>query len=395
MTRRDFVPWLLLGLVLATWLIETGGALWRTSHWDHYVYLADAFNHGQLHLFHRPAEGGDMAVFRDRLYIVFGPLPALPLMPLVLIFGPAAPDVLVLVVTALFGIFAFDRFLAAAAPEPDRLRRACVTLTLGLGTAMHYGAPLGNVWLHAQISATALQCWALWMAARGRAWWSGVALGLAVLTRPTVALAAPLALCLLAAPRAAGPGTPRAGWGRAGLALGVPVALAAALHGLYNLARFGSPGDAGYHYLLMGEAFEKLVATHGRFSLHFLPQNLAGWLFRLPRLEGGGLVPDPHGMSLLLTTPLLFLLFIPRRVARLEWIALANAAAIAVPSLLYYNDGWVQFGQRFALDWMAPALLAAALAARRAPAWLAAALAAAGIAVNAWGMRWFQAGFLH
>jgi len=394
----DPLVWLLLGATLAVWLLETGGGLWRTSHWDHYVYLADAFVHGQLHLFHHPSEAGDMAIVAGKAFIVFGPLPALLLMPLVLFFGPGTPDVLVLVLTALFGIFAFDRFLAALPDPPDRFRRALATLTLALGTAMHYGAPMGNVWLHAQISATALQCWALWMAARGRGWWSGVALGLAVLTRPTVALAAPLAAWLLVTRRSedATPATNRVRpWRSAALALGVPVMIATALHGLYNFARFGSPADAGYHYILMGDEFKALIERYGRFNLHFLPHNLGGWLFALPRIESGALVPDGHGMSLLLTTPFLLLLLAPRRVTAHEWVMLGTALLIALPLLLYYNDGWTQFGQRFALDWIALALAACVLAARRVPGWLVAALAALGVAVNAWGMLWFQTVQLH
>ena len=395
--RPDRTVWLLLALTLAAWLVESNGILWRTSHWDHYVYLADAFLRGQLHLFQHPAEAGDMAIVGSRACIVFGPFPALLLMPLVPFFGLATPDVLVLVLTALFGIFAFDRLLAALPVPVDRFRRACATLTFALGTAVHYGAPTGNVWLHAQITATALQCWALWMAAEGRAWWSGLALGLTVLTRPTVTLAAPLAAwLLLQRPAAAGAPAPlRRRLPRLALALGLPVAAAAALHGLYNLARFGSVSDAGYRYILMGDEFKALIERFGRFNLHFLPHNLAGWLLALPRLEAGELVPDPHGMSLLLTTPFLLLLLAPRRVTALEWVALGGAALIALPSLLYYNDGWVQFGQRFALDWIALALAACALAARRVPAWLVGLLAAVGIAVNAWGTLWFQARFPH
>jgi hypothetical protein len=392
----DALIWPLLGVTLTIWLVETGGALWRTSHWDQYVYLADAFLHGQFHLFHHPAEAGDMAVVAGRAFIVFGPLPAVLLMPLVSCFGPATPDVLVLVLTALFAIFAFDRFLAALPDPPDRARRALATLTFALGTAMHYGAPMGNVWLHAQISATALQCWALWMAARGHGWWGGAALGLAVLTRPTVALAAPLVLWLLLRSTTGGDPPPlRARLGRATIALGVPIALAVALHGLYNFARFGSFTDAGYHYILMGDEFKALIERYGRFNLHFLPHNLGGWLFALPRVEHGTLVPDGHGLSLFLTTPFLLFLFVPRRVTSHEWVMLGTALLGALPSLLYYNDGWVQFGQRFALDWIALALAACALAARRVPVWLVAALAAIGMAVNAWGMLWFQTVQLH
>lgn len=347
-----------------------------------------------------------MAIVGGKAYIVFGPLPALPLMPLVALLGPNTPDVLVLVLTALFAILAFDRLLvtvhAESAGRASRLALACTTLAFALGSPLHYGAPMGNVWLHTQISALALQCWGLWMAAAGRSRWSGVAFGLSVLTRPTVALAAPFAVWLLARPTGApapSVGTGLAAWvrraWRPALAVAVPIVIAAAIHAAYNWARFGNPGDAGYHHILMGAEFEALVERYGRFHPHFLPHNLFGWIARLPRLEHGALVPDPHGMSLLLSVPFLWLLAVPRRVTALEWGAIATAIVIAIPALLYYNDGWVQFGQRFALDWIALALLACSFAAARAPRWLVVALTAAGIAVNAWGLQWFQANFLH
>lgn len=336
-----------------------------------------------------------MAIVREKAYIVFGPLPALPLMPLVAWLGEQTPDVLVLVLTALFGIWCFHRLLLTVHGGADRLRLACCALTFALGTAMHYGAPVANVWLHAEITATALQCWALWMAAAGRPWLCGIALGLTVLTRSTATLAAPLAFWMLARPGETG--QQRAGHGalKIATAIGVPIAAAAALHAVYNFARFGSLTDAGYHYILMGDMFQSLVERYGRFHPHFLPHNLYGLLLRPPHLEDGRLMPDPHGMSVLLTTPFLLLLFVPRKLTRLERVALANVAVIALPSLLYYNDGWVQFGQRFALDWIAPGLLAASFGARSAPAWLVVAATAAGIAINAWGLFWFQANFLH
>ena len=393
--RSDIVPWAILAGVLAVWLLETGGTLWRTSHWRHYVYLADAFNHGQLHLFHHPMDAGDMAIVGEKAYIVFGPLPAIPLMPVVAVLGERTPDVPALVLTALFGIYAFYRLLTAVHGQGGRARIAAATLTFGLGTAIHYGAPMGNVWLHAQISATALQCVALWMAASGRAWWCGVVLGLAVLTRSTVVLAAPLAFWLLAMPRGEAARPSLRSWLRTGLALAAPVAAAVAVHALYNLARFGSPGDAGYRYILMGDEFGALVERYGRFSTHFLPHNLMGLLGAMPRSTGGALTPDPHGMSILLTTPFLLLSLWPRRWSALEIVAAATATLIAVPALLYYNDGWVQFGQRFALDWIAPGLLLASFGARRAPGWAVWALASAAFLVNAWGTMWFQANFRH
>jgi len=100
-------------------------------------------------------------------------------------------------------------------------------------------------------------------------------------------------------------------------------------------------------------------------------------------------------MSLLLTTPYLLFAFWPRKVGRLEWLAFASFVLISVPSLLYYNDGWVHFGQRFALDGIVPALIAASYGAARAPRALVAAVTAWGVVVGAWGLQWFSASFLH
>jgi hypothetical protein len=390
---RTPVPWLLLIVVFAFWWFGAG-TLWRSSHWAHYIYLADAFLHGHLDLVRTPNDAGDMAQVGQKLYVVFGPFPALLLMPLVPLFARETPDVLVLALTALVGVWAFHALLARLHGTQDRARLACATLTFALGTAMHYGAAMGNVWLHAQITATVLQVCALLAAANGRALATGLLLGLTVLTRPTTTLAMPFAAWVLWSRRERDPGTAVPGR-RQWIAVCLPILAAAALHAAYNQARFGSPTDAGYHYILMGPEFEALVKQYGRFSVHFLPANLYGWLLRPPHWNGRGLVPDPHGMSLMLTTPYLLLALWPRKVGRLEILALANFVIISVPSLLYYNDGWVHFGQRFALDGIALALLAASFGAARAPLALVATLTAWGVLVGAWGLQWFKGNFMH
>src|SRR5262245_50329901 len=244
----------LLALVFAFWWFGAG-TLWRSSHCAHYTYLADAFLHGQLHMYRVPDDAGDMAQVGQKLYVVFGPFPALLLMPLVPLFARETPDVLVLALTALVGVWAFLRLLVTLEVPGGATRLACVVLTFALGTAMHYGAAMGNVWLHAQITATTLQVCALLAAASGRPLATGVLLGLTVLTRPTATLAAPLAAWLLwtRPERAAAASRPGV---RAWLALSLPVVAAMALHAVYNHARFGSPTDAGYHYILMGPEFE-------------------------------------------------------------------------------------------------------------------------------------------
>jgi hypothetical protein len=72
-----------------------------------------------------------------------------------------------------------------------------------------------------------------------------------------------------------------------------------------------------------------------------------------------------------------------RRTAVWCWTAVV---AVSLPHLLYVNSGWIQFGYRFALDWIPFLLPAAALGVRRLPRPLAVLPLAAAIAVNAWGV---------
>ena len=389
---RAWLSWALLAVTLAAWLIGVRGDVLRPSTYAHDTWLADAFLHGQLHLRHVPEVPADLAPWQGRTYVVFGPFPAVVMMPFVAVRGLDTPDVLLLVITALAGVWAFFHLLrAVTGAEPGLL--ACGTLTFSLGTALHYGAPMGGIWLHTQITATTLQAFALLAAARGRAWTSGVLLSLGVLTRPTVTLAAPFAWWLL------GERTRRARKG-AQIPLGArlwplltPILAATMLAGIYNTARFGSPTDAGYSKQMISEALAFRIREHGQFSVAFLPENFFGTFLRPPLLTGGRLTPDLRGMGLLLTTPYLLLAFWPGKRPALESRALLNCLVIALPALLYYNDGSMQFGNRFALDWIVLGLIAATSAARRAPRWLPWLLTAWGAVVGAWGLQWFRGAF--
>jgi len=134
--------------------------------------------------------------------------------------------------------------------------------------------------------------------------------------------------------------------------LTLPVTLAL-LTAAYNFARFHSIFDFGYFHI--PEVRDEPWYEHGLFSLHSIPWNVNKMLF-----EGFRDDPDfpflsfpPFGCSILLSSPLLFLLF--RAVGTygaISWIAIGIVTFVL---WCHGNPGGWQFSYRYAmilLPWM-------------------------------------------
>ena len=78
---------------------------------------------------------------------------------------------------------------------------------------------------------------------------------------------------------------------------------------------------------------------------------------------------------------------------RSSWVLLGAAAAVLVPTLLYYGGGWLQYGYRYFLDSVPFVIalcgLAAARSGRVGLGWRV--LIVVGVVVNAVGVYWAYA----
>jgi hypothetical protein len=105
------------------------------------------------------------------------------------------------------------------------------------------------------------------------------------------------------------------------------------------------------------------------------------------------LVPDPLGMSLLLTSPG-WLLVIPALRRPRSNIIVGSAlaiGAIALVDLMHFSQGWVQFGYRFSNDWAPFGLVLLTIALDRIGLRRGAlALIALSVVVNLWGVAWAE-----
>jgi hypothetical protein len=102
--------------------------------------------------------------------------------------------------------------------------------------------------------------------------------------------------------------------------------------------------------------------------------------------------PSPYGMSVLLTSPAFIYAAFVKRDDPLKlgsWMAIG---LISIPLITYFNQGWVQFGYRFMLDFIPFLLILTALGFEdnQSPSSTKIKIALVAIAIVAgfWGRHW-------
>ena len=146
----------------------------------------------------------------------------------------------------------------------------------------------------------------------------------------------------------------------------LPVLVAGGLAMWMNEARFGRPTEFGHRFLMIN--WRGRIERWGLFSYHYLGKNLAVFFGSLPWLTAREphVIVSRHGLALWFTTPALLLALWPKRALDFRMRAFfAAAAVVAVVDLMYQNSGWVQFGYRFATDYLVVLIALIALGGRK------------------------------
>ena len=390
--------------------LTAGARLAHPSPNNHYVHLADAWLNGRLDLGPDAPGTNDWACFdtiergpcppgryafstsdpdRYRWYVSFPPLPAALLLPLVAVFGLNTLDVLVwtfLAALAPMLLFVVLRSLRQTG-RSDRSTRDELGLTaiFGAGSVYYFVAVQGTVWFAAHVVGTIFVCLHLWATlGMRRPGLAGLTLGLAFLCRPATIFVGSLSIVeALSAGRRSSGTTLRL---LASFALGLLGPLAFAVW--YNSVRFDDPFEFGHRFLQI--RWRDRIETWGLFSLHYLPRNMTVFFLSLPWLVADFpfIRISRHGLALWFTTPNLLWAWPKRIDSMIAGLGLA-VVLTAGCTLLYQNTGWVQFGYRFALDYMPLLFVLIALSGRRFGRlfWM---LAAFSIAVNTFGAVTFD-----
>jgi hypothetical protein len=332
----------------------------RHSPYDNYVLLADAMLHGRLWIDPLwPGPSIDAVLFDGHRYVVNDPVPALLILPLVALVGPAANQTLL--ACLLCGVAAGAAWLLLERLGVTTRRTIWLVVFFLAGTDLLWCSMLGDVWFVAQTSCVAFVLLALCeLAGKRRGWLVALFAALALGSRFTLVMALPVMLWWVYEGFLERERRPRDAL--AFVLVLVPFFIAWVG---YNEARWHVPWDAGHTVFYHEDPYMGSPAG-SPFSIANIPDELYSFFVLPPAFQQVWpyVVPVLPGTALWFTSPALVLAFFarePRRLVVSLWIA---TLLVAGPSLLYYANGGSQFGMRHALDFAPFVLALMGLAAR-------------------------------
>jgi hypothetical protein len=362
----------------------------RSSPYDSYVLMAFSVLHDHTIYIDKvwPDRSIDAILFEGHRYVVNDPVPAVLMIPLVLVMGLAANQTLV--ACLLCGVAVGAAWSLLARLGVTTANTVWLVVFFLAGTDLVWCSMLGDVWFIAQTSAVAFTLLALReLAGKRRGWLVALWFALALGSRFTLVMAVPVMLwwCYDGF-------TERARDPRRALAFVATLVPFFVLWIAYNEVRWHVPWDSGHTIFYHQDPFMGSL-TGSPFGLENVPGELYSFFVVPPQLLHGFpfLRPLDFGTALWFTSPALVLAFFARRPVRLVislWVA---TALVAGPSLLYYANGGSQFGMRHMLDFAPFLLVLMALAAGsvRRPVWVAGrALIAWSVLAGLWGCWWWD-----
>jgi hypothetical protein len=311
------------------------------------------------------------------------------ILPAVAIFGRDFSDALFWAILAGLGpalLYVLLRRLRESGLSARSAREdVALSLLFAFGTVYFFTAVQGTVWFAAHVVAVPLLAlYVLFSLDAKRPALAGLMLVLAFMARPTVALlVAFFAIELLRVSRRKDApevdadalvwkriatwlrGVEWSALVRPCLFFAAPILVIGGIAMWMNEARFEDPFEFGHQYLQI--RWRDRIERWGLFNFHYLGKNLAVFLAALPWLTAVEpyLKISRHGLALWLTTPNILTALWPKRVTTTMVGLFVAAGAVALLNLCYQNSGWVQFGYRFALDYLVPVFVLLALSGRR------------------------------
>jgi hypothetical protein len=314
--------------VFVAFLAFYGVTMYSPSPFNAHVRQAFAFIHG--HTWIDAPNYIEHAQFHGRSYQLHPPLPAILLIPFVAWWGMDTSQSLFSIAVGALDVALAWRMLGRFKLAPNA--RVWLTLFFGMGTIIWSETVNGGSWEVTMTVAVGFTLAALdEVFGAARPWLVGLLAGLAAIARYDLAFIWPLWIALIYL---------RHRKVRALLWMAPGFALTTIIYGALNFARYRSFFDRG--------VFIFAPAGSTLFALKYLPSNLYTLLFMAPNISGKFpyIHPEFGGQALILTSPAFLLALRPSFRRIVPALLLAMAAIAVIPDLLYWTNGFAQFGTR-------------------------------------------------
>lgn len=366
---------------------------------DFFIPLAQGFVDGRLHVERMNYYLHEMITLQEiktdvfngyvdgafgTYFVIYPPLPAVMLMPVVVIWKEVANQ-------SLFSIFIASlstavAFLTFKALKMSFKKATWLTVFLAFGSIQWFHAVMGSAWYLSLICAMFF----LWLAIYGtfkkfNLFFIGLLLGLAYLSRFPTILSLPFFLIMT-----------KDSWlkdekvqVKTLMLFFLGIGLMVTTSFVYNWLRYKNIWHVGY--AVLERRFYNIENEYrfGSYSFTYFPRHLKAIFWSFPNKISSFpyFIPNQISMALWLVMPALILAFwapIKKRLVWASWLAILLIAVLA--HFFHGGVGASQFGYRYVLDYLPFLFLIIAEAIRKNYYWWQKALIALSVFINFWGI---------
>jgi hypothetical protein len=372
---------------------------WNTPSYSYFNYLAASFLHGKLYLIKPPATG-DLVFFNGHWFLPPPPFPGMLMLPFIAIWGIQAFNtttfsLALAAITAVIIYLILHRLIQSGWIKLSHSGAIWLTALFSFGTNYWMLSIDSRVWFFSQVVTVLFSGLAfLSVLKKWSPWITGICLAAAILCRPNVFVLWPAlaAIAIQIDLNALG----KMDWRKTlkwGAQSAIPVVLGVGFLLFYNYLRFGNFFDFEYGNLQGGPWVLRNVQEYGLFSPHFMAYNLYYMLVAPPPLspECGYYLTRGWGMSMFATTPAIIYVF---RKFKISWWTTGCWCSILLAIIvlsMYSNNGAIQYGYRYMLDFTIPLIILIAYNAGERISTPLKVLIIASIFINFYGaLSWFR-----
>lgn len=358
---KFLAPSLLFGLIFIIYFwVGSRGTFKPPWGLDYLNPLAEALRQGRLDL-QGLGTTYDLSYFQGKWYAPWGALPALFLIPLQIIKGRFVPLFYVTLFFSGLNVAAvyllLKRIRKEFFPTTSRLSVWLMTIFFAFGTAHFYVGTLPGTWHAEQIVSaffTILGVYFIFKKTRRPVdyFLATVLISISLLGKANQALLVCLPILLYVLDH-----SQKKNWRQFCLVFILPLFIFTSLFLLYNYARFGHPLEAGHAYINESPHFTEIHRANGMWSLKTIPRNFWQMVLEMPSLTrkvSGQVALDFNldGNSIFFLAPPLLAIFLALPTNPYVFSLWLTLILTALPILMYYSTGWMQFGYRYSLDFL-------------------------------------------